>query len=134
VNIEAFVEVEQNETYHLKFAICDASDGALDSGIILEANSFEGKFLSVFDQNRPEQLKLYPNPSTDQVYIEIPSTYIGQNLSLRILDLQGRVVNETNISATGTVELEAGQLEKGLYLVETSTNGKVFGLSKLLRD
>ena len=134
VSIEAFVEVQQNETYHLKFAICDASDGALDSGIILEANSFEGKFLSVLDQNRPDQLKLYPNPSNNQVHIEIPSTYIGQNLSLRILDLQGRVVSATNVLATGTIELETDQLEKGLYMVETATNGKVFGLSKLLRD
>lgn len=134
MNIEAFVEVQQNETYHLKFAICDASDGALDSGIILEANSFEGKFLSVFDQNRPEQLNLYPNPSTDQVFIEIPETFVGQNLSLRILDMQGRVVSATNVTATGTVELETSQLEKGLYLVETSLNGKVFGISKLLRD
>ncbi|MCZ4408945.1 choice-of-anchor L domain-containing protein [Cryomorphaceae bacterium 1068] len=134
VNLEAFVEVEQNETYHIKFAICDAVDTALDSGIILEANSFEGKFLSVFDQNRPEQLKLYPNPSTDQVYIEIPTTYIGQNLSIRILDLQGRVVSATSVLATGTVEIETGQLEKGLYLIETAVNGKVFGLSKLLRD
>ena len=134
VNIEAFVEVDQNETYHLKFAICDASDGALDSGIILEANSFEGKFLSVFDQDRPEQLKIYPNPSTDQVFIEIPQSYIGQNLNLRILDLQGRAVRMTNLLATGVVQLDASQLEKGLYLVETSANGKIFGLSKLLRD
>ncbi|MFT6997414.1 MAG: hypothetical protein ACJAQ4_001167 [Cryomorphaceae bacterium] len=134
VNIEALVEVQQNETYHLKFAICDASDGALDSGIILEANSFEGKFLNVFDQNRPEQLKIYPNPTTDQVLVEIPETYIGQNLSVRILDMQGRVVSATSLTATGTVALKTSQLEKGLYLVETSTNGKVFGLSKLLRD
>lgn len=134
VSLEAFVEVEQNETYHLKFAICDVLDGALDSGIILEANSFEGKFLDVFDQNRPEQLKLYPNPSTNQVFIEIPEIFIGQNLSLRILDMQGRVVSATTLTATGTVELETSQLEKGLYLIETASNGKVFGISKLLRD
>lgn len=134
VSIEAFVEVEQNETYHLKFAICDASDGALDSGIILEANSFEGKFLNVFDQNRPEQLKLYPNPTADMVFIEIPENYRGQNLSLRILDMQGRVVSETSLIASGTVELETSQLEKGIYLIETATHGKVFGVSKLLRD
>lgn len=134
VNIEAFVEVQQNETYHLKFAICDASDGALDSGIILEANSFEGKFLNVFDQNRPEQLKLYPNPTMDQVFVEIPETYIGQNLSVRILDMQGRTVSATSLTASGTVALKTSHLEKGLYLVETSTNGRVFGLSKLMRD
>jgi hypothetical protein len=134
VSIEAIVEVEQNETYHLKFAFCDVVDGALDSGIILEANSFEGKFLSVFDQNRPEQLKLYPNPTTDQVFVEIPETYIGQNLNVRILDMQGRAVSATSLTANGTVALETSQLEKGLYLVETSTNGKVFGISKLLRD
>jgi len=134
VNLEAFVEVQQDETYHIKFAICDASDGALDSGIILEANSFEGKFLSIFDNARPQPLKLYPNPATEQVYIEIPETYIGQSLSLRILDMQGRVVSMRNVNASGPVELETGQLEKGLYLVETASDGKVFGISKLLKD
>jgi hypothetical protein len=79
-------------------------------------------------------LKIYPNPTTDQVLVEIPETYIGQNLSVRILDMQGRVVSATSLTATGTVALKTSQLEKGLYLVETSTNGKVFGLSKLLRD
>jgi hypothetical protein len=134
VNLEAFVEVQQNETYHIKFAICDASDSALDSGIILEANSFEGKFLNVFDVDRPQPLKLYPNPTTDQAFIEIPRNFIGQNLSIRILDIQGRVVNSTSLNATGVVELDTSSLEKGLYLVETASNGKVFGISKLLKD
>jgi hypothetical protein len=134
VNLEAFVEVQQNETYHIKFAICDATDGALDSGIILEANSFEGKFLNVFDVDRPQPLKLYPNPTTDQAFVEIPRNFIGQNLSIRILDIQGRVVNSTSLNATGIIELDTSSLEKGLYLVETASNGKVFGISKLLKD
>lgn len=41
VVIEAWAEVQCGETYHLKIAIADAGDGNYDSGIFLEANSFE---------------------------------------------------------------------------------------------
>ncbi len=36
----ATYELTCNQTYHMKFAIGDASDGILDSGVFLEANSF----------------------------------------------------------------------------------------------
>ncbi len=40
VNLTAFANVQCGETYHIKIAIGDASDGGLDSGVFLEAGSF----------------------------------------------------------------------------------------------
>lgn len=40
VNLTAFANVQCGETYHIKIAIADASDGSLDSGVFLEAGSF----------------------------------------------------------------------------------------------
>ncbi len=40
VTLTAYAEVECGEEYHIKLAIGDASDGALDSGVFLEAGSF----------------------------------------------------------------------------------------------
>ncbi len=41
VTITAFAAVTCGETYHIKLAIADASDTALDSGVIIEAASFQ---------------------------------------------------------------------------------------------
>ncbi|MCZ4408628.1 choice-of-anchor L domain-containing protein [Cryomorphaceae bacterium 1068] len=40
VTLTAYAEVQCGEEYHIKLAIGDASDGALDSGVFLEAGSF----------------------------------------------------------------------------------------------
>lgn len=47
VTLTALAEVECGETYHLKFAISDAGDGAFDSGVFLEAHSFSSNAVEV---------------------------------------------------------------------------------------
>lgn len=49
VTLTAYAEVICGEEYHIKLAIGDASDGALDSGVFLEAGSFTSN--SVVDVN-----------------------------------------------------------------------------------
>jgi gliding motility-associated-like protein len=41
VTLTAFANVICGQTYHIKLAIADASDGALDSGVFIEAASFQ---------------------------------------------------------------------------------------------
>ena len=40
VSLEAIAQVQCGETYHIKLTISDVADGALDSGVFLEAGSF----------------------------------------------------------------------------------------------
>ena len=47
VVMTASAEVECGETYHIKLAICDAGDGAWDSGVFIEANSFSSNGIQV---------------------------------------------------------------------------------------
>ncbi|MCA1763116.1 MAG: choice-of-anchor L domain-containing protein, partial [Flavobacteriales bacterium] len=69
VTLEAFVEVTFGESYHMKIGICDAADGALDSAVLLEAGSFEGRLLSSTDDAKLPRLKTFPNPATDAIRI-----------------------------------------------------------------
>ncbi len=51
-----------NETYHMKFAIGDASDGVLDSGVFLEQNSFSS--------NTVTSSTSFSNPLTGDLLVE----------------------------------------------------------------
>ena len=51
-----------NQTYHMKFAIGDASDGVLDSGVFLEQNSFSS--------NNVTSTTSFSNPLTGQLLVE----------------------------------------------------------------
>ena len=53
VTLTAFAEVECGEQYHIKLAIGDASDGALDSGVFLEAGSFTSNSVVNVDLDIP---------------------------------------------------------------------------------
>lgn len=134
VNIEAFVEVQQNETYHIKFAICDATDSALDSGIMLEANSFEGRFLSSTEEERPEGLELFPNPSEDHIQIGIPEEYRGRSLEISVLDMRGRtVLTETGVSQSQET-LDISHLNPGVYIAVLSNQKEVIGREKFMKE
>lgn len=47
VTMTAAAAVECGETYHIKLAICDAGDGAWDSGVFIEASSFSSNGIQV---------------------------------------------------------------------------------------
>jgi len=58
----ATYNVTCNQTYHMKFAIGDASDGVLDSGVFLEQNSFSS--------NNITSSTSFSNPRTGQYLVE----------------------------------------------------------------
>ena len=47
VSMEAIAQVICGDTYHIKMAIADVSDGALDSGVFLEGGSFTSNLIEV---------------------------------------------------------------------------------------
>lgn len=49
VVLEAVIPVVQCGSYHIKLAVGDASDGVFDSGVFLEAHSFGGGFIHLYD-------------------------------------------------------------------------------------
>ncbi len=60
-------------------------------------------------------LSVFPNPASDEVIIELSSNS-GANV-LRVLNMDGRVVDTRRISATRTV-LDVSDLAIGVYVIE----------------
>jgi uncharacterized protein (TIGR02145 family) len=84
--------VQCNQTYHMKFAIGDASDGILDSGVFLEQNSFTS--------NNITGTTTFSNPLTGQLLVE-GCNNVSLNYSIPQTQSTNLVIN-LSIHASGT--------------------------------
>ncbi|HMN07024.1 MAG TPA: T9SS type A sorting domain-containing protein [Flavobacteriales bacterium] len=69
-------------------------------------------------------LRLFPNPSTGQIFVEIPATMAGTSV-LRVRDITGRTVAMQTLQGTGLHAVDLGQLPGGLYTALVESNNLV---------
>jgi hypothetical protein len=78
---------------------------------------------SVSNGERPETIYVYPNPAVEEVRIELP-TNLSENMSVRIMDIHGRVIQEKNMAISFGDQLlrfNVSQLPAGVYLLHLSS-------------
>ncbi len=108
----AFGIVTPGQTHHVKFAIANVGDNALESAIFLTAGSFRSSLLG--NQNfTTEKIKIYPNPATDFIHISSADSIS----EITIYDVQGRSLLNTKTNGTD-IELNTQDLSTGTYIVE----------------
>ena len=87
-------------------------------------NSFTS--LTLEEENGMKEIMIYPNPTTDFVTLELPSS---EELSVQIYDLTGRVVFENQFSGP-LVKLDLSAFESGTYLVHVEGDHQLKRLVK----
>ncbi len=73
-----------------------------------------GSLTGLQEQNAPQKVRLYPNPSDSMVYIDAPG--IGDFLNIRIYDLYGRLMTTQPLRENHAVDVH--YLKPGIYLIE----------------
>ncbi len=129
VNLTVLSVVVPNSPYHFKIAIADASDGVLDSGVLLEAFSFRsngGSSSNVICTGDKPSIKIFPNPAADHFTISSPEP-LSQ---VRIMNLTGQLVKEFSTSEK-FFQLLTENFSSGIYLVEAVSPDLVL-MSKLI--
>jgi hypothetical protein len=76
------------------------------------------------------QLSIYPNPAADAATIRLSD--LDGDWSLRILDAQGRVVQQFTGAGTQTLRIAREGLQAGLYFVETVSADNTRATQKLI--
>jgi hypothetical protein len=71
-------------------------------------------------QNENTKLKVYPNPVSSLLYVEIPSQY--DTATVKLYDILGKKVLEKTVSSTKT-KINVSNLSKGVYLAKIEANG-----------
>ena len=129
VNLEAYKEIIFGEQYHFKFAICDVLDGALDSGVFLEAGSFEGRLISDVQEHLPYDLGIYPNPAENEIQIE--SEVLAGN-TLQVFDIYGKLVKNEFINQSENARVDIADLDAGIYILQLSNQDQILAAQKLV--
>ena len=90
----------------------DCAEEAVDSIYVYKCvNSIENQQLA--------NVTMYPNPASDRLWIK---TAIGQNAAIRISDIAGNVLLETELNKEQE-GINIKDLPKGIYVVSTSIGG-----------
>lgn len=86
-------------------------------------NRFDSEFveesLSVSDVD-VTAFNLFPNPASGEVTIELNSNALG-NVTVHVIDLQGKLILRTHISEGNTITLDISELQSGIYFVKLNT-------------
>ncbi len=72
-----------------------------------------------------ENVQLYPNPAGNEVFLDL-SAYAGEQVILRVYDLQGHLLDAQEIESilTGPITVDLRQYPKGVIVFSISTGGR----------
>jgi type IX secretion system substrate protein len=76
-------------------------------------------------------VSIYPNPfsGTTRVEFQNPGDY-----TLRLMDITGRLLGEFNVLSGSYYDLDAGDLQKGIYLLQVYDGEQIQGVYKLVLE
>ncbi|SDC77236.1 T9SS-dependent choice-of-anchor J family protein [Williamwhitmania taraxaci] len=111
----------QDGVYYLGFhAISKAAQYVI---IVDDVTIAEKNITGVENPEADKTLKVYPNPATDYVNFELPSSITG-SAKVTVIDVLGKVVRRENVGESRVVNLSG--LNNGAYLLKVEADGKSF--------
>lgn len=116
-NIEVEVVVVPQTNYHFKIGIADALDGAVDSGVMLEAFSFRSPISTLGILENEDSFTMFPNPAVNELTLNFKS--ISADVIL-MNNLGQALLSKTNVT-NGTI-LNLSDLPNGSYFIKLKTN------------
>ena len=76
-------------------------------------------------------VKVYPSPATDHVYVEFVNGLNAQKASMKLIDINGKLVFESNLASTivnNRTEIPLTNLASGVYTIVLSVDSKNFAV------
>jgi uncharacterized repeat protein (TIGR01451 family) len=96
------------------------------------SNCYDLTNVSINNSQAISDIRLYPNPTKNQITIDFGAWQ--EEVNIRLMGLDGRLIKELNSQASNQAQMELGELPQGLYLLEVQVVGlapQTFKISKL---
>ena len=87
------------------------------------------------DINEDIAVSVFPNPASNNVFVDLALENVSDNVNLQVVDIQGRVVmtqNFTNVK-TDKLQLNVANLNTGVYVINIRTE-EGFTSARFIKD
>ncbi|MEZ5046386.1 MAG: T9SS type A sorting domain-containing protein [Chitinophagaceae bacterium] len=71
-----------------------------------------------------ESFKVFPNPTKQDLYIQFEPTMAAQEVTVKLLELNGRVVSQQKINTENVSPIQVSHLSQGMYLLQVELQNK----------
>lgn len=112
-----------NDAENCSSTYCD-SIGIDSNGMLLKNGGFTIHVINEDDLTSIDQndffgdIRIYPNPTEGKLFIELNETDNNEPITIRVFDLAGKMVYETQNPGTQHVVIDLSTLQEGLYLLD----------------
>ena len=103
-------------TYH------ESGDKKLNQGFI---QPIAFNYAKANELNYPEQLSLYPNPTSSILYLDFLEKS-NETVQIEVLDCNSRIVKRLNTDSNATISIDVSGLPSQLYYLKVQMKDKVF--------
>jgi uncharacterized repeat protein (TIGR01451 family) len=74
-----------------------------------------------------QSVKVYPNPTSEDLFIEVPMAWYNHEVVVNVSDISGKVVMQKSVVADSkTINLATNTLGTGIYFLQCTANGAVY--------
>jgi hypothetical protein len=77
-------------------------------------------------------MAVLPNPSTGVFQVLLASEYIGQRVSVQVVNPFGQLVHQQESILEQQIRIDLGDTPNGLYLLKVSANGHTVGTEQII--
>ncbi|MGB3605853.1 DUF7619 domain-containing protein [Psychroserpens sp.] len=120
-----YFRIKPNAGYAIGDIIPNTAAIFFDFNAPVITNTFNSEFvetLSVSDKDLTA-FEVFPNPAKDNITIQTNQNSFG-NITVSIVDIQGKLILESQISEVQRFDIDISAIQSGLYFVKLNSNGK----------
>jgi hypothetical protein len=95
-------------------------------------NSLTGEYVfgppdATVDFINPSSINVYPNPTSQELNIDISDLDLGNEIIINVYDINGKLITKQVTNAKSIIKLNTSTLQNGNYLMNISGNGYMIG-------
>lgn len=90
-------------------------------------------FMSLDDPADGVSVDLYPNPFSNEVFVDINAPEFGGDMHVTMYDLQGRIIYSRQNVPSGLLAIPTGSVGKGAYIMKVSLENEAPQLFRIIK-